>query len=84
MAVLCERERRNGCRARLGEGAAVGHYGQPTPGAGASTLSTWPARGPWNMFSGSRHSVAVMKSVLRSRASDHESRSGSTTRRAGA
>src|SRR6266508_663181 len=41
-------------------------YGQGTPDAGASTLSTWPARGPFNMFSGPLHSFAIMNSVLRS------------------
>src|SRR5262252_10328308 len=45
---------------------ALHSYGHPTPGAGASAASTWPVRGSANMFAGPFHSVAIMKSVLRS------------------
>src|SRR5439155_26714617 len=41
-------------------------YGQPSPGAGASTMRTWPVRGSANMFSGPFHSWAIMNSVRRS------------------
>ena len=39
-------------------------YGQPTPGAGASTVSTWPVRGPSAMRSALRQTVATRNGVL--------------------
>src|SRR6266702_901392 len=43
-------------------------YGQPTPGAGASTMSTWPVRSAnrASTFSVPRHSAASMNRVRRS------------------
>jgi hypothetical protein len=38
-------------------------YGQPTPGAGAWAVSTWPVRGSPVGFSG-RHVAAIMNSVF--------------------
>jgi hypothetical protein len=39
-------------------------YSQPTPGAGASTVSTWPVRAPSATLVVPCHSVAIMNSVL--------------------
>src|SRR2546430_6779755 len=39
-------------------------YGQPTPGAGASTTSTWPVRAPPAMLVVPLHSVATRNNVL--------------------
>ncbi len=38
-------------------------YGQPTPGAGARVMRTWPVRAWSVMFSGPRHSATIMNSV---------------------
>src|SRR6266581_1175036 len=39
-------------------------YDQPAPGAGTSTVSTWPVRAPSAMLVVPCHSVAIMNSVL--------------------
>src|SRR5579864_2143408 len=52
------------CAAKRYDYNLLPSYSQPTPGAGASTVSTWPVRAPSAMLVVPCHSVAIMNSVL--------------------